>query len=42
MLKFVYIQNFELILNILDHLESIISSLKPPGGWQPAIWKILH
>ena len=31
MLKFVYIQNFELILDILDHLRPSIFSLKQPG-----------
>ena len=31
MLKSVCIQNFELILDILDHVKPRISSLKPPG-----------
>ena len=30
-LKFVYIQNFEFILNILEHPKPIISNLKQPG-----------
>ena len=29
--KFVCIQNFKLILNILEHLKPSISSLKQPG-----------
>ena len=31
MLKFVYIQNFELILDILDHLKPSMFRLKQPG-----------
>ena len=53
MLKSACIQNFELILYILDYLKPSISSLKLScmfhhscryilASWQPAFWKILH
>ena len=37
MLKFIYIQNFEFILHILEHPKRSIFQFET--AWQPAIWK---
>ena len=42
MLKFVYIQNFELILDILEHPKPSIFSLKQPGRLAVCYLEKLH